>query len=73
MNPSKPFILGNSMTHDDIKTLQTQLDVAYEEIANQLLANIQGKGSYVSKEESEKFTNDLLNSITIEIDESQFN
>ncbi|MBB1294437.1 hypothetical protein [Pseudoalteromonas sp. SR41-4] len=73
MNPSKPFILGNSMTHDDIKTLQTQLDVAYKEIANQLLANIQGKGSYVSKEESEKFTNDLLNSITIEIDESQFN
>lgn len=73
MKPSKPFILGNSMSNEDIRTLQSRLDIAYAEITNQLLSHIQGKGNYVSKEEGEKFTNDLLKSIEIDIDENELN
>jgi len=40
MKPSKPFTLGNTMSNEDIKILQSRLDIAYAEITNQLLSHI---------------------------------
>ena len=60
LSKNKPFKLNNSMTSDHVIELQARLAVVYEEITNQLVANIQGQDSYVNEEESQKFTDDLM-------------
>tara|TARA_B110000211_G_C13921220_1_gene482832 strand:- start:103 stop:855 length:753 start_codon:yes stop_codon:yes gene_type:complete len=70
MSKNKPFKLNNTMTSDHVIALQARLAVVYGEITNQLVANIQGQDSYVSKEESQKLTDDLMKNMEIEFDES---
>jgi|GEM_PF-5858764 len=70
---TKPLKLATSMTNEDIIKLESRLMVAYKEITNQLVANIQGQDSYVSKEESQKFTEHLMKNIEIEFDENLLN
>lgn len=65
--------LTSSMTNEHIKELQSRLSVAYVEITNQLVANIQGKERYVSKEESQKYIDNIMKDIEIEFDESLLN
>lgn len=73
LSKNKPFKLNSSMTSDHVIALQARLAFVYEEITNQLVANIQGKDSYVSKEESQKFTDDLMKNMEIEFDEILLN
>ena len=73
LSKNKPFKLNNSMTSEHVIELQARLAVVYGEITNQLVANIQGQDSYVSKEESQKFTDDLMKKMEIEFDESLLN
>ncbi|AZQ84356.1 hypothetical protein EKO29_10205 [Colwellia sp. Arc7-635] len=73
MSKNKPFKLHNAMTTDQLVALQTRLEDVYGEITNQLVANIQGKNSYVSKEESQKFTDDLMKNMEIKFDENLLN
>jgi hypothetical protein len=61
------------MTSDHVIALQTRLSVVYDEITNQLVANVQGQDSYVSEEESQKFTDELMKNMEIEFDESLLN
>jgi len=70
LSKNKPFKLNNSMTSDHVIELQARLAVVYEEITNQLVANIQGQDSYVNEEESQKFTDDLMKIMEIEFDDS---
>lgn len=73
LSKNKPFKLNNSMTSDHVIELQARLAVVYEEITNQLVANIQGQDSYVNEEESQKFTDDLMKKMEIEFDDSLLN
>jgi hypothetical protein len=73
LSKNKPFKLNNSMTSDHVIALQTRLSVVYDEITNQLVANVQGQDSYVSEEESQKFTDELMKNMEIEFDESLLN
>ena len=61
------------MTSEHVIELQARLAVVYEEITNQLVANIQGQDNYVKEEESQKITDDLMKNIEIEFDESLLN
>ncbi len=61
------------MTSDHVIALKARLGVAYEEITDQWVANMQGQDRYVSKEGSQKFTDDLMKNMKIEFDESLLN
>jgi len=73
LSKNKPFKLNKSMTSEHVIELQARLAVVYEEITNQLVANIQGQDSYVNEEESQKFTDDLMKNMEIEFDASLLN
>jgi hypothetical protein len=70
MSQNKPFDINTSMPNENIAALKSRLHKVYDEITNQLVANIQGKDSYVSKEENHKLINDAMSSLEIEFDES---
>ena len=67
MSTHKAFKLDASTTSENISALQTRLDTAYEEITHQLIANIQGQHSYESKDAGQKYSNDLMKTIEIDI------
>lgn len=73
MSKSKPFALKNSMTSENIALLKARLIKVYGEITNQLTANIQGQTNYVSKDEHQKLTDELMNNLEIQLDENLLN
>jgi hypothetical protein len=75
LSGNKPLSYKESLGLENKKILRSRLNIAYEEITKQLLANIQGNHRYVSEEESDQLTEELLKDMNIEIpmDESLFN
>ncbi len=73
ISKNKSLTFNPSMSDDNIVALQHLLHTVYGEITSQLVANIQGKDRYVSREEKQRLTDDFMTNFEVKLDESLLN